>query len=216
MAKIYGVGTGPGDKEYLTLKAVRILKEVDYIFVPNNKGKNIALDTVREFIDEENIVFLDYPMKFTNQETYLENARIIEGYLIDEKQGAFITIGDPMFYSTVLNTFRHLREDITQEFVSGIPSFVAAASVSKTPLALVGESLMVVDRVPETFLDNVNTYAVLKTYNLDDEKMDRIEENGFEYKYVERASFKEQKILNKKEDILNTKDYISLLLLRRK
>lgn len=51
MAKIYGLGTGPGDVEYLTLKAVRVLKEVDYIFVPNNKGKNMALDTIESLVE---------------------------------------------------------------------------------------------------------------------------------------------------------------------
>lgn len=216
MAKIYGLGTGPGDVEYLTLKAVRVLEEVDYIFVPNNKGKNMALDTIESLVDEDKLVFIDYPMGHMTEEKYKENAKVIEDMLSPDKTGAFITIGDPMYYSTVLNTFVFFSENVDQEFVSGIPSFVAAAGVSKQPLALVGEKFMVLDRLPEEFIPGVDSYAILKTFDLDDEKLDFIEKAGFTYTYVERASLEDQKVFTKREDILSTKNYISLLLLRRK
>lgn len=216
MAKIYGLGTGPGDVEYLTLKAVRVLKEVDYIFVPNNKGKNMALDTIESLVDEDKLVFIDYPMGHMTEEKYKENAKVIEDMLSPDKTGAFITIGDPMYYSTVLNTFVFFSDNVAQEFVSGIPSFVAAAGVSKQPLALMGEKFMVLDRLPEEFIPGVDSYAILKTFDLDDEKLDFIEKAGFTYTYVERASLEDEKVFTKREDILSTKNYISLLLLRRK
>ena len=216
MAKIYGLGTGPGDVEYLTLKAVRVLKEVDFIFVPNNKGKNMALDTIESLVDEDKLVFIDYPMGHMTEEKYKENAKYIEDMLSPDKTGAFITIGDPMYYSTVLNTFVFFSENVDQEFVSGIPSFVAAAGVSKQPLALMGEKFMVLDRLPEEFIPGIDSYAILKTFDLDDEKLDFIEANGFTYTYVERASLEDEKVFTKREDILSTKNYISLLLLRRK
>ncbi|MDO5028554.1 MAG: precorrin-2 C(20)-methyltransferase [Bacillota bacterium] len=216
MAKIYGLGTGPGDVEYLTLKAVRILKEVDYIFVPNNKGKNMALDTITDLIDHDKLVFVDYPMGKMTEEKYKENASFIEEKLGKDKTGAFITIGDPMYYSTVLNTFSLFSKDLDQEFVSGIPSFVAAAGVSKQALALMGEKFMVLDRLPKEFYPEVDSYAILKTYDLDQEKLDFIEEAGFAYTYVERASLDDQVVLRDREQILARKNYISLLLLRRK
>lgn len=215
MAKIYGLGTGPGDVEYLTLKAVRVLKEVDYIFVPNNKGKNMALDTIESLVDEDKLVFIDYPMGHMTEEKYRENAKYIEDMLSPDKTGAFITIGDPMYYSTVLNTFVFFSENVDQEFVSGIPSFVAAAGVAKQPLALMGEKFMVLDRLPEEFIPGVDSYAILKTFDLDDEKLDFIEKAGFTYTYVERASLEDEKVFTKIADILSTKNYISLLLLRR-
>ena len=216
MAKIYGLGTGPGDVEYLTLKAVRVLKEVDFIFVPNNKGKDMALDTIESLVDKDKLVFIDYPMGQMTEEKYRENAKYIEAMLSPDKTGAFITIGDPMYYSTVLNTFVFFSENVDQEFVSGIPSFVAAAGVAKEPLALMGEKFMVLDRLPEEFIPGVDSYAILKTFDLDYEKLDFIEEAGFSYTYVERASLEDEKVFTKREDILSTKNYISLLLLRRK
>ena len=43
--KIFGIGTGPGDPELLTLKAIRCLRESELIFAPTSRGKHLALDT---------------------------------------------------------------------------------------------------------------------------------------------------------------------------
>ena len=34
--KLYGVGVGPGDPELMTLKAVRLIKECDFVAVPKS------------------------------------------------------------------------------------------------------------------------------------------------------------------------------------
>lgn len=215
MKKIFGLGTGPGDPELLTLKAVRILKEADVIFAPNNKGKNMSLDTVSEFVDGKTIVMLDYPMKSTTLKTYKSNAKIIEDSLNDGAVGVFITIGDPLFYSTVINTFVHFSDNVEVEYISGIPSFVAAAAAAKTPLALVGEKFMVVDAVPMEIADDINSIAILKTHDLTEEKLDRLINLGFTLSYVEKASFIDEVVARDKEEILKRHAYISLLLARR-
>lgn len=49
MNKLYIIGTGPGDKKYLTLEAIDALKDSEVVVAINNKGKTQALDTVRDF-----------------------------------------------------------------------------------------------------------------------------------------------------------------------
>jgi len=46
MARLYGVGVGPGDSELLTLKAVRIIGNCEVVIAPSAMagGKSIALD----------------------------------------------------------------------------------------------------------------------------------------------------------------------------
>lgn len=216
MKKIYGIGTGPGAEEMLTLKAVRVLKEVDYIFAPLNEGRNRALDTIKDLIDEDKLVYLDFPMLRVNEDHYIENAKVMEDKLQDGQSGAFITIGDVMFYSTVINSLSHFSKDVEVEFVSGIPSFVAAASQAGIPLAFTGESLLVIDHIPDRVDDTVGTMAILKAYKPKAEDLDKIESLGFDYTYIQRATYDQEKILTRKEDIIKEEDYISLILARRK
>lgn len=215
MARLYGIGTGPGDPELLTLKAVRILKEVDFIFAVNNKGKNMAVNSIREFIDEEKIVYFDFPMGKVTDIDYKNAALEIENFLEDNKTGAFITIGDSLFYSTVINTFKYL-EDIDIEYIPAIPSFVACANVAGFPLAYIGENFTVYDRFPDKIRSDSNSFAVLKGIRITEENLDMLESSGFEYVFIEKATLDSQRVLTDKEDILNSKEYISLLLARRK
>jgi len=55
MKKLYGIGTGPGDKELLTIKAVKAMENSSVIFAPNNKGKNMAIDTAKDFISKSSV-----------------------------------------------------------------------------------------------------------------------------------------------------------------
>lgn len=216
MKKIYGIGTGPGDKDLLTIKAVKKIRESKYIFAPNNKGKNMALETAREYVEDKKIIYIDFPMGEVNEENYRECAKTMEENIEDGEAGAFLTIGDPTFYSTFMNTFKYFGKDVDVEIISGIPSFVAAAGSSKTALTFKGESFMLTDSIPEEDEKNVDSMAILKAYKITQKDLDRLKDFGFSYKYVKRASFEEEKILEDDEEILRERDYISLLLARRK
>ena len=43
--KLYGVGVGPGDPELITLKAVRLILENDFIAVPITKAGQSGVDS---------------------------------------------------------------------------------------------------------------------------------------------------------------------------
>ena len=60
---LYGVGVGPGDKELITLKAVRVLKEADIIAVPVTKGGAMtAYEIVEDYIKDKEIHKYYMPM----------------------------------------------------------------------------------------------------------------------------------------------------------
>ena len=102
MKNIFAVGTGPGSPEYLTLQAVKTLESADLIFAPNNNGKNIALDTVKDFIKSKEILFLDFPMGFVSEKDYKTQAAKILSNTKENSNTVILTIGDPMVYSTFI------------------------------------------------------------------------------------------------------------------
>ncbi len=217
MKRLYGIGTGPGDPELLTLKAVRIMKESDIIFAPNNKGKNMALDTAREFIGDKEIVYIDFPMRHVTRSDYREGADTIFNRIPDGGSGAFLTIGDPMIYSTFIYIMEELADrDIEVEIVPGIPSFVAGAAQSKMPLTVKGDSFVLCDEFHEELIEHGESVAILKTLKDKKKILDILEERGYEYRYIKKVTLEEQDILVHREDILEDKNYMSLILGRKK
>ncbi len=140
---LYGVGTGPGDPELMTLKAVRILKECDMLLLPAGKKEDcrayrIAAAAVPEIKDKP---FIGFEIPMTRDEEIRNKAfrRIhgeISGYLMERKTLAFLTIGDPAVYST----FCYLADEAKRagdevRMISGITSFSACSARAVQPLA---------------------------------------------------------------------------------
>jgi len=147
----YGVGVGPGDSELLTVKAVRLLNEVDIIIAPVKKiGKqSIALDIAMPHLsDDAKIMNLVFPMIYNADELteqWIKNASIIERELKKGKNIAFITLGDPMLYSTYMYVMELLvKKEIKVETIPGINSFSAIASICGVPLTAGNETLTVI------------------------------------------------------------------------
>lgn len=134
LGKLMGVGVGPGDPELLTLKAVRMLREADVLFLPVAKRERcIAYEIARggvDGLDEKPWIGMDFPM--TKEKTELENAfshisSRIKEELEEGKLVCFLTIGDPTIYSTFVYVAERIeKEGYEVEYVSGVPSFAAA------------------------------------------------------------------------------------------
>ncbi|MFZ7102293.1 MAG: precorrin-2 C(20)-methyltransferase [Peptococcaceae bacterium] len=152
----YGVGVGPGDPGLLTLQAVEIIKEADVIIAPRTQKKAVstALAIARSFISPQaRIEKLIFPMVYhheTLSTAWEGNKTIILEYLQKGNKVVFLTLGDPMLYSTFIYVYRLLKDCgypiIT---VPGIPSFCAIASRLGLPLAEGNEKLCIVPATNE-------------------------------------------------------------------
>lgn len=211
MKKLYGIGTGPGASDLITVRSARLIENADVIFAPNNKGKNMALDTVREYIKTENIIFLDFPMGKVGPEIYKKNLEIIHENLSDNKSGVFITIGDAAIYSTFINTL-YFDEEISFEMSPGIPSFLAAADFAGVPLTTKGKNFLLTDDIENANLEFVDRIAILKTYKNKKEVIEKLEAHNFSYIYLENVSAENELILREKEEILERENYMSLMI----
>lgn len=148
--KFYGIGVGVGEPEQLTLKAVNILKKLDIVILPEAKKNegSVAFEITKKYL-KENIekVFLEFPMLKSiedREKARKKNTDIVMGYLDKGKNVGFLTIGDPMTYSTYVYILENLTEKYNIETIPGISSFVDMASRFNFPLMMGEETLKII------------------------------------------------------------------------
>jgi len=176
----YGIGVGPGDPELLTVKAINIMKEVDIIIAPKTEKKDgsVALSIARPYLKKDiEIVYQVFPMvvKFEEStEAWETNKNEILALLKAGKKIAFLTLGDPMFYSTYIYVYRLLEhEGFPIETIPGIPAFCAIGSKLGYPLVEGNDILSVIPATadPEKIkkvmavTDNVVLMKVYKNFS---------------------------------------------------
>jgi precorrin-2/cobalt-factor-2 C20-methyltransferase len=147
----YGVGVGPGDPELMTLKAKRVLNQAAVIIAPESEpGKgSIAADIARgEIADPRKIVPLVFPMIRDQDKldaAWRANLDTVLALLDADKDVAFITLGDPMLYSTCAHLMRHLApHGVKIETVPGVPAFCAAAGRLNRAVAERNQTVVIV------------------------------------------------------------------------
>ena len=150
MNKFYGIGVGVGDKENITLKAVKRLGEVDVIILPEAKSGegSTAFEIIKNYVKKDiEQVFLEFPMIKDVEARKIfrkNNADKINKLLSEGKNVAFLTIGDPMTYSTYTYVLEHISDDVEVETIAGITSFNSIAARLNIPLMVGDEDLKVV------------------------------------------------------------------------
>jgi precorrin-2/cobalt-factor-2 C20-methyltransferase len=144
-----GVGVGPGDPELVTVKAVRVLREADVVFVPvlaeGPEGPGRAEATVRAHVDGAAVRAVPFALSDRGGRTASrlnawDEAALAVVAAFDEGASriAFATIGDPNIYSTfsyLAQTVRALMPSVAVETVPGITAMQDLASRSGTVLA---------------------------------------------------------------------------------
>lgn len=129
---ITGLGLGPGDPELLTLKAVRLLKEADYVYIPGGLARRL----VEHYC---NPIELPFPMSHNEdiiRDQIIRNAEIIAKDARD-KDVVFGIIGDPNIFSTFSRLAVILQEkypDIILRTIPGISSITALMSETGFPI----------------------------------------------------------------------------------
>lgn len=150
---LYGIGVGPGDPELITLKAKGVLERMKFVFAPvagKNRG-SIAYSIARSYIpNDARIEHLFFPMNHDRAErerAWEESARSIARVLETGEDAAFITLGDPMTYSTygyLLKKMEALFPLMPKVTIPGIPAYLAGAASANLPLAQGHEILSIV------------------------------------------------------------------------
>lgn len=229
---LYGIGVGPGDPELLTLKAVRILSEVDVIFAAASTKNDystaygIAEPHLKEGVEVKQ---LGFPM--TKDEDKLRiaweaNAKVVSEVLNSGKSAAFLTLGDPLTFSTygyLQRTLLAINPDQQLQAVPGITSFHAAAAKVGFVLTESKESLLVTSGVAdpkklEAQLDVADNAVILKTYKNFTDIRSTLEKLRLDDKtvLVSRLGMEGETVVMDINDAPDTPHYFSLALVRKK
>lgn len=150
--KLYGVGVGPGDAELMTFKAARVIEKADVIFTAASSKNtySLAVEIAKPHICRPTpTIFLPFPMtsdETVKKEAWNRNAREIADVLAQGLTAVFLTLGDPMTYSTfgyVLKSLKHIMPHADIETIPGITSYQAASARINRILVEAEESLLI-------------------------------------------------------------------------
>ncbi len=224
----YGIGVGPGDPKLLTLKAVETIQSVDVLICPEGKKDkgSVALEIVKDYVNQDiELLNLTFPMVYKEgklKEGWERNTKIIYEKLMEEKNVAFITLGDPMLYSTYLYILPEIqKKGIQVETIPGIPAFCAVASSSNTPLAMGEETLTIYplrkngDYV-DKLIDSFDNLVIMKPSGQAQQLAETLEKRGLEENFVlvSKCGTDEEEIV---EDIHRVKKgipYLSTMIIK--
>lgn len=175
MAKFYGIGTGPGDSSLVTIKAVNTLKKIDILYTPESKkgGDSLALSIVKEYIpDDVEVKSRHFPMSCNGEDkigAWEEVSKEIINDVKDGKDVGFITLGDPMIYSTYVYVMERIMDHVEVETIPGISSFSNIASNQNFPLVMDTDPLVVIpctmeeEKIDEA-LEKYDCIVLMKIY----------------------------------------------------
>ena len=216
---LYAVGVGPGDPELLTLKAVKVIKNADCIACPESKGEpgvayRIAQSAVPE-IESKELLLLEFPMREGDIKEFHQKAadRIILR-LSEGKNVAFLTLGDPSFYST----FFYLADIIANrgydyKIINGITSFSAVSSKLKLPLSLGDESVMITSG---EFVDFEGTLVILKAGNKLKEIKEKVSSSGKTAYMAENCGMENERVYKDLWAIPDEAGYFSVIVIKNR
>jgi precorrin-2/cobalt-factor-2 C20-methyltransferase len=145
--RIYGLGVGPGDPELLTLKALRLLRQVPVIAYPApEQGESFARSIVAGWIaGHQREIAIRFPMRPGPPPASIYDAAAAELALELEcgHDVALLCQGDPLFYGSAINLFSRLAGRYRVEIVPGVSSLTACAAAAAVPLVSRDDTLTV-------------------------------------------------------------------------
>ncbi|MEW6618123.1 MAG: precorrin-6A synthase (deacetylating) [bacterium] len=201
MKKIYLIGIGPGNPDYLTIQAIDTMKKVDVFFILEKEGEKedelalARMEILKRYLDEKSyrVVVAEIPKrkKSGRYEEGVKKWRVQKAEIItklinnmaDGQIGAFLVWGDPSLYDGHLEILQDILKqgivDFEYEVIPGITSVQILTAKHKIPLNRIGENIVITTgrRLKEYQANEINNTAVLldsyATFNrFKDEELD--------------------------------------------
>ncbi|MGK7344448.1 MAG: precorrin-2 C(20)-methyltransferase [Candidatus Nitrospinota bacterium M3_3B_026] len=207
---LYGIGVGPGDPGLITVTGAELISKISKIFVPiaRIKAESLALDIARRYVsDDAEIVELVFPMVTDKAELsrrWDESARTIADALSTGEDACFVTLGDPLLYSTYIYLLRALKKALPGARVVTIPGVTAFNAVAALTSFPVGEGKEPVTIIPAAddlgaareAIERGGTVVLMKVGKRLQRIIDLLEELGVQENavFVSNAGMEDQRV----------------------
>jgi precorrin-2/cobalt-factor-2 C20-methyltransferase len=234
LGRLYGIGVGPGDPELLTLKAVRVLKRVEYVFAAASTKNDYSLahEIVRAHLPPSTpLDLLAFPMTFNPdhlEDAWVANCEKVVEILKQGKHVAFLTLGDPLTFSTFIYLMRKIRKrlpEVAITVIPGITSFQAAAACATLPLAEGEEVITVISGAKgagrlKDVIQVSDSVVLMKTYKQFPEILGQIEDIGLKDHccFISRCGLEGEVIERDFQKLSQLKQphYLSLMIVKKR
>jgi precorrin-2/cobalt-factor-2 C20-methyltransferase len=240
-------GVGPGDPELMTVRAVKVIQQTDILCVPKGRevGSSLALSIAAKAVnlDGKEIIEAYFPMKKTRNEgsgvrgqgsaerddelnqKWNETVQAILNKLKKGSDVVFLTLGDPMIYSTFFYLYDRLKEalpDLNIEIIPGVSSINASAARASVSLGLANEKIAI---LPANYMEDLkdtlkvfDTVVLMKVNKVWSEiiqlltDMNIIEQSVF----ISRATMEDEQIFHNIRDVQQDElNYFSMVIVRK-
>jgi len=153
---LYGVGVGPGDVRYLTLRAAGLVRAVDVVAYFAKKGlpgnaRRIVTPLIVEgraerrfeypMTDEMPAESADYQLQMGA--FYRATADALAGLLRQGKSVGLLAEGDPFFYGSFMHMWRRLAAEFPVEVVPGVTGMSGCWTRANLPITWGNDTLAV-------------------------------------------------------------------------
>ncbi len=170
---LYGIGVGPGDISYLTLRAAALVRDVDVVAFFAKRGlQGNARGIVDPLIaSHRHELRLEYPV--TNEippedpsyqtqigRFYEQSGAALSALLRQGKSVGLLAEGDPLFYGSFMHMWRRLESDFPVEVVPGVTGMSGCWTRANAPITWGNDILSV---LPGTLDEEQLTRRLVET-----------------------------------------------------
>ncbi len=225
---IFGLGVGPGDPELVTLKAMRIAQTVPVLAYPApESGESLARKIMAPHLHGTRLeIAIRMPIggdRFPVNAVYDEAADTIAAHAAAGRDVAILCLGDPFFYGSFMYLFARLAERARVEIVPGVTSVSAASAALGFPIASRQDVFSIIpalldDATIAKRLAECDSAAILKLGRHFGRVRALLDRLGLaaQARYVERASFADERIVALPEVDAAQAPYFSLILIHHR
>ncbi len=145
---LYGIGVGPGDVRYLTLRAAGLVQSVDVVAYFSKRGRPGNARTIVEPLMRTGCqeLRLTYPVTdeipvddpaYTNSiaRFYRECADQLSRLVTDGSSVGLLSEGDPFLYGSFMHMWRRLKDEVPVEVVPGVTAMSGCWIRADVPIA---------------------------------------------------------------------------------